>query len=54
MNTIDVIGDENVFKAIVNGGITEFIDDIITTIGSNAFANCSSLTTVSFPSATRI
>ena len=54
MNTIDILGEEEIFRNIVERTITEFEDSEIEVIGSAAFRSCSALTSVSFPSATSI
>ena len=54
MNTIELLGEEETFKNIVERGITEFEDNKIDVIGSYAFNQCSSLTSVSVPKATSI
>ena len=54
MNTIELLGEEETFRNIVERKITEFEDNKIDIIGSYAFNQCSSLTSVSFPLATSI
>lgn len=54
INTIDALGDDVVFESIVNGTITEFNDDQITTIGAHAFFGCTNLESVCFPNATNV
>ena len=54
MNTIDILGEEEIFRNIVERTITEFEDSEIEVIGSSAFYDCSALTSVSFPAATSI
>lgn len=54
INTIDLLGDEVVAGMIVDKSITEFNDDVLTSIGAYAFYICSNLTSVSFPNATSI
>lgn len=54
VNTIDLLGDEAVAKAIVERTITEYNDDTIDSIGDYAFSNCSALTSVDLPNATSI
>ena len=49
VNTIDLLGDEAVTKALIERTITEFNDDVITTIGKSAFSGCTLLTSVNFP-----
>ena len=43
INTVDVLGDDAVTDSIINRTITEFKDDVVTSIGSCAFAECSAL-----------
>lgn len=50
VNTIDEKGDTNVLISIINKSIDEMADNILKTIGEYAFANCSSLREVNFPS----
>ena len=52
MNTIDILGEEETFRNIVERTITEFEDSEIKVIGSNAFNSCSKLTSVSLPKGT--
>ena len=47
MNTIDILGEEETFKNIVERTITEFKDSEIEVIGDSAFRYCSALTSVS-------
>ena len=54
INTIDVVGDEAVFGSILDRSITEIADDMVETVGSNAFYGCGNLTTVNFPVVTSI
>ena len=54
MNTIDILGEEETFRNIVERTITEFEDSEIEVIGNYAFYSCSALTSVSFPVATSI
>lgn len=54
INTIDLLGDDVVGGAIVDGSITEIKDDILTTIRGYALRECSSLTTIDFPNVTSI
>ena len=54
MNTIDVLGEEETFRLIIERNITEYEDEIVTKIGRSAFKKCSKLTSVSLPSATSI
>ena len=54
MNTIELLGEEETFRNIVEREITEFEDNKIDVIGDYAFYNYSTLTNVSFPVATSI
>lgn len=49
INTVDRLGDETVFRSLIDRSITEYKDNHITTIGANAFHSCVSLTTVDIP-----
>ena len=54
MNTIELLGEEETFRNIVERKITEFEDNKIDVIGDYAFYKCNTLTNVSFPKATSI
>ena len=54
MNTIELLGEEETFRNIVERKITEFEDNKIDVIGDYAFYKCKTLTNVSFPKATSI
>ena len=54
INTIDVLGDDAVIDSIIERTITEFKDDVITTVGQYAFYGCTALTVVDVPNVTRI
>jgi hypothetical protein len=54
INTIDLLGDAVTAEAIINKTITEFSDDILTSIGRYAFMSCSKLTSVDLPNVTSI
>ena len=54
MNTIELLGEEETFKNIVERKITEFEDNKIDVIRDYAFHEYSTLTSVSFPVATSI
>ena len=54
MNTIELLGEEETFKNIVEHTITEFEDNKIDVIRDFAFFKYSTLTSVSFPVATSI
>lgn len=49
INTIEVLGDEATMDAIIERTITEFKDDMLTSLGKSAFADCLALTTVDCP-----
>lgn len=49
INTIDLLGDEAVTKALIERTITEFNDDVLTSVGEKAFRKCAALTRVDFP-----
>ena len=54
INTIDVLGDDAVIDSIINKTITEFKDDRVQTVGTNAFMRCISLHTVDLPNTTKV
>ena len=54
MNTIELLGEEETFKNIVERGITKFEDNKIDVIRGYAFYGYSTLTNVSFPVVTSI
>jgi hypothetical protein len=54
VNTIDLLGDKAVTKAIVERTIAEFNDNVITEVGQSAFYACIALTSVDFPNAIRV
>lgn len=43
VNTIDLLGEENAGKALIERTLTEFIDDVVTLIGERAFWGTKSL-----------
>lgn len=49
INTIELLGDEAVTDSIIEGTITEFRDNTLTSIGPYAFYGCADLTTVDLP-----
>ena len=53
-NTIDVLGDDITARAIIDGTITEFVDDELNMILNYAFRDCFYLTSVDLPKATSI
>lgn len=54
INTIDVLGDDAVIDSIIEKTITEFRDDVITTVGMYAFYYCTALTDVDLPNVTHV
>lgn len=54
INTIDALGEDVVIDSIIERSVTEFKDNVITTLGSNAFCNCTVLVTVDLPNAVTI
>jgi hypothetical protein len=54
INTIDVLGDDAVVDSIINRTITEFKDNVITTVGKYAFYKCTALETVDLPNVTMV
>lgn len=54
VNTIDLLGDEAVTKALIDRTITEFNDDVLTSVGKYAFYRCINLTSVDFPNVTSV
>lgn len=54
INTIEVLGDEATMDAIIERTITEFRDDVLTSVGAYAFYGCAALETVDLPSITSI
>jgi hypothetical protein len=52
INTVDVLGDDEVIDSILNGTIVEFKDNIAKTLRSYAFYNCKNLITVDLPNVT--
>ena len=53
-NTINLLGDEVVTKALIEKTITEFRDNVLTSIRAYAFCGCSSLETVDMPNVTSV
>ena len=49
VNTLDIMGDEELLVSILNRSITEFKDNILKIIGTQAFFDCRSLTVVDLP-----
>lgn len=54
VNTCDVIGDKALTDSIIDRSVTEYRDDVVTRIGTNAFNGCTKLQTVDCPSVTYI
>lgn len=54
INTVDAIGDDVLIDSIIERTVTEYKDDKVSKIGSNAFRQCSELTEVDIPTATGI
>lgn len=53
INTIDLLGDDVVIDSIISGSITEFKDDVLTSLGDYAFASCKELLAVELPNVTK-
>jgi hypothetical protein len=53
-NTIDLLGDEAVTKALVEKTITELRDDVIKTVANNRLQFCKSLVRIDLPNLTTI
>lgn len=54
VNTIDLLGEEATAAAIIGKTITEFNDDVITEIGTYAFAKCSKLAKIDLPNVSKL
>lgn len=54
INTIDALGENAVIDSIIDRSITEFKDDVITTLRGNAFRDCKALASVELPNCTRV
>lgn len=54
VNTADLIGDEALVASIVDGSITEYVSDRVTSIGFQALVYCTNLVRVRFPNVTKI
>jgi hypothetical protein len=54
INTIDELGDETVLSMITDGTITEFKDNVITSLKTCAFSYCDLLETVDLPNVTSV
>lgn len=53
-NTIDTMLPEEILRGLIDGTLTEFEDDTVTSIGDRKFSNMTSLTRVSLSNATSI
>ena len=49
INTIEILGDDNVVDSIINRTITEFKDNNVKILGNNAFNGCAALEIVDLP-----
>ena len=54
VNTIDLLGDEAVTKALIERTLTEFNDDTVRYVGRSAFYSSTALTGISLPSVTEV
>ena len=54
INTVDVIGDNALCDQIIQRTITEYKDDVLTSLSSYAFSGCTSLRTVDLPNVTSV
>jgi hypothetical protein len=54
INTIDLLGDEVVLDSLIDGSITEYKDDVITTMGRSALGKLSNLVNLVVPNVTTI
>ena len=54
INTLDIMSDEELLISILNRSITEFRDDTLKIIGTQALFECRSLTTVELPNVIEI
>lgn len=52
MNTIDILGDDEALKQVIERTITEFEDNELLAIEESAFRGCNNLTSVNFPNVT--
>ena len=53
-NTIDLLGEQTAVAKLIDKSVDSFEDNMVTSIGNNAFDGCSQLTDVSFPAVTSI
>ena len=49
INTLEILGDDNVVDSIINRTITEFKDNNVKILGNNAFNGCAALEIVDLP-----
>jgi hypothetical protein len=54
INTVDIVGDDALTDSIIYRSITEFNDNLITSIGLYALYQCTALTSVNLPNVTSI
>ena len=54
INTVDALGDDVAVGKLIDRSITEFVDNVMSTVGQYAFYKCNALTMVSFPAATSV
>ena len=54
INTIDIKDDEDIFNELVTRTIVEFRDNVIQSIGNNAFAYCYDLELIDLPNSTSV
>lgn len=54
INTVDVIGDEALINSFIDGSITEYKDNKVTTIRENCISYLNSLTIVELPKVTTV
>lgn len=54
INTIDIKEDEDIFNELVTRTIVDFRDNVIQSIGNNAFAYCYDLEVIDLPNSTSI
>jgi hypothetical protein len=54
VNTIDLLGDEVVANSVIDRSITEFNDNVLTSVRRYAFSNCTALTSANLPNVTSV
>lgn len=54
INTVDTLGDDAVIDSIIKRTITEFKDNVVTTIRNSAFLECATLENVDLPNVTDV